>query len=82
VITALRRHGEDVIAGEFARAGSRLADLDADERAAVEALVRGVAAKLLHDPIVGLKERIDPAREREVALLLSQLLGLTQPDSP
>jgi glutamyl-tRNA reductase len=80
VITALRRHGEDVIATELDRVGARLAGLDADERAAVEALVRGVAAKLLHDPIVGLKERIEPAHEREVALLLAQLLGLPEPD--
>jgi glutamyl-tRNA reductase len=80
VITALRRHGEDVIATELDRVRSRLAGLDADERAAVETLVRGVAAKLLHDPIVGLKERIDPAHEQEVALLLARLLGLPEPD--
>jgi glutamyl-tRNA reductase len=77
VIRALRSHGEDVVDGELARVRSRLASLDADERAAVDAALRGVAAKLLHDPIVGLKERVDPAREREVAALLAELLGLT-----
>jgi len=77
VITALRRHGEDVVEGELARVRSRLANLDADERTAVEVALRGVAAKLLHDPIVGLKERMEPAREREVAALLAELLGLT-----
>ena len=81
VIKALRMHGEDVIEAELARVRSRLAGLDADERAAVDALVRGVAAKLLHDPIVGLKERIEPAREREVAALLSELLGLAADDA-
>jgi glutamyl-tRNA reductase len=81
VIKALRQHGESVIQAELERVRSRLTDLDADERAAVEALVRGVAAKLLHDPIVGLKERIEPANEREVALLLAQLLGLPEPTS-
>jgi glutamyl-tRNA reductase len=81
VITALRRHGESVIEAELDRAGSRLAGLDADERAAVEALARGIAAKLLHDPIVGLKERIEPSREREVALLLAELLGISEPPS-
>jgi glutamyl-tRNA reductase len=79
VIRAIRAHGEAVIEAEFARLGSRLAALDPDERAAVEALVRGVAAKLLHDPIVGLKERVEPAREREVAALLAQLLDLPDP---
>ncbi len=81
VIKALRQHGESVIQAELDRVRSRLADLDADERQAVDVLVRGVAAKLLHDPIVGLKERIDPAQEREVALLLAQLLGLPEPTS-
>ena len=81
VIKALRTHGEDVIEAELARTRSRLAGLDADERAAVEALVRGVAAKLLHDPIVGLKERIEPARERDIAVLLSELLGLAADDA-
>jgi glutamyl-tRNA reductase len=81
VIKALRTHGETVIAAELARVRSRLVALDADERAAVEALVRGVAAKLLHDPIVGLKERMEPAREREVAALLSELLGLSADDA-
>jgi glutamyl-tRNA reductase len=76
VITALRRHGEDVIQTELGRVRTRLASLDADERAAVESALRGVAAKLLHDPIVGLKDRIDPSREREVAALLAELLGL------
>ena len=81
VIKALRTHGETVIAAELARVRSRLVALDADEHAAVEALVRGVAAKLLHDPIVGLKERVEPAREREVAALLSELLGLPADDA-
>jgi glutamyl-tRNA reductase len=80
VIRALRRHGEDVVQAELDRARSRLAGLDADERAAVEAAMRGVAAKLLHDPIVGLKERVEPAREREVAAMLAELLGL--PETP
>ena len=57
LVRALRRHGEDVVLGELARVRTRLTNLDADERAAVEAALRGVAAKLLHDPIVGLKER-------------------------
>ena len=61
---------------------SRLAALDADERAAVEALVRGVAAKLLHDPIVGLKERVEPgARARGRSPAARELLGLSTDDA-
>jgi glutamyl-tRNA reductase len=79
LITALRKHGESVVEGELERARSRLAALDPAERAAVEALARGIAAKLLHDPIVGLKDRIEPSRERDVALLLAELLGISEP---
>jgi len=77
VIKALRHHGDAVVQAELERVRTRLAALDPAEREAVESAVRGVAAKLLHDPIVGIKERIEPAREREVALLLAQLLGLS-----
>jgi glutamyl-tRNA reductase len=80
VIKALRRHGDAVVHAELDRVRTRLEALDPAEREAVESAVRGVAAKLLHDPIVGMKERIEPAREREVALLLAQLLGLSDID--
>jgi glutamyl-tRNA reductase len=80
VIKALRRHGDAVVQAELDRVRTRLEALDPAEREAVESAVRGVAAKLLHDPIVGMKERIEPAREREVALLLAQLLGLSDTD--
>jgi glutamyl-tRNA reductase len=82
VIKALRRHGDAVVDAELDRVRTRLAALDPAEREAVESAVRGVAAKLLHDPIVGMKERIEPAREREVALLLAQLLGLPDVENP
>ncbi|MGH2641974.1 MAG: glutamyl-tRNA reductase, partial [Actinomycetota bacterium] len=57
VIRAIRRHGDAILQGELERHAARLADLSPDERAAVEALARGIVAKLLHDPIVALKER-------------------------
>ena len=56
-------------------------ELTADERAAVEALARGVAAKLLHDPIVSLKERSEPGTEGVHARVLAELLGI-DPDQP
>jgi glutamyl-tRNA reductase len=80
VIKALRRHADAVVDAELDRVRTRLEALDPAEREAVESAVRGVAAKLLHDPIVGMKERIEPAREREVAVLLAQLLGLSDVD--
>ena len=76
LINALRRRGEDVVQTELQRNASRLQDLTADERAAVEALARGIVAKLLHDPIVELKERSEPGSEGLHAKVLAELLGI------
>lgn len=76
LIRALRRRGDAVLQGELERYAGRLHDLTPDERAAVEALARGIVAKLLHDPIVALKERSEPGSGRTHARLLAELLGL------
>ena len=76
LIRALRRRGDAVLQGELERQARRLHDLTPDERAAVEALARGIVAKLLHDPIVALKERSEPGSGRTHAKLLAELLGL------
>ncbi|MFN8232419.1 MAG: glutamyl-tRNA reductase [Actinomycetota bacterium] len=80
LIRAIRERGERIVRGELDRQGSRLTDLSPDERAAVEAIARGVAAKLLHDPMVELKERSEPETERAHARLLAELLGI-DPDA-
>ncbi len=79
LIKALRRRGEDVVATELKRYAARLGDLTADEHAAVEGLARGIAAKLLHDPIVELKERSEPGTEGRHAKALAELLGIDAP---
>ena len=76
MIRALRRRGDDVVRGEIDRFASRLRELTPDEREAVEAIARGVAAKLLHDPIVELKERSEPGTEASHARVLAELLGI------
>jgi glutamyl-tRNA reductase len=79
LIKALRRRGEDVVASELKRYAARLQDLTPDERVAVESLTRGIAAKLLHDPIVELKERSEPGTEGLHAKVLAELLGIDAP---
>jgi glutamyl-tRNA reductase len=65
LIASLRERGEAVRLAELDRFRSRLAGLDDKDRTAVEALTRGIVAKLLHDPTVGLKEASGtPAGER------------------
>jgi glutamyl-tRNA reductase len=78
LIRALRDRGDAAVRAELDRWAARLASLEPEEREAVEALARGIAAKLLHDPIVGLKEHADP--DRAHAKLLADLFGL-DPDA-
>jgi glutamyl-tRNA reductase len=49
---ALRARAEQVRQRELAKASTRLAGLDAQQQAAVEAVTRGLVNKLLHDPMV------------------------------
>jgi glutamyl-tRNA reductase len=76
LIRAVRRRGQDVVAGELDRFASRLATLSPEELEAVESLARAVAAKLLHEPIVELKERSEPGSDRVHAKILAELLGI------
>jgi glutamyl-tRNA reductase len=81
LIRAIRARGEEILAAELDRHAARLASLDADERDAVDALARGIVAKLLHDPIVELKERSEPGTDGVHARLLAELLGI-DPNAP
>ena len=80
LIRAVRARGDEAVRSELARYASRLSELTADQRDAVEALARGVAAKLLHDPIVELKERSEPGADDLHAKLLIELLRLDPDD--
>ena len=76
LIREMRRRGDEVVRGEIDRFAGRLAELTPDEREAVEAIARGIAAKLLHDPIVALKERSEPDTDGVHARVLAELLGI------
>ena len=79
LIRAVRRRGDEVAHREIERFSSRLSGLTRDEREAVEALARGITAKLLHDPIIAIKERSASGGEPEHARVLAELLGLDDP---
>ena len=76
LIRALRERGDAVLAAELSRFRSELAALTPDEREAVEALARGIVSKLLHDPIVRLKERSGPGAGDAYANALADLFGI------
>lgn len=55
-IAAIRERAEEIRRGELAKASARLAGLSERERRAVESLTSQIVNKLLHEPIVRLKE--------------------------
>jgi glutamyl-tRNA reductase len=75
-VTALRHHAEAVRTAELDRHRARLAQLDDRQREAVEALTRGIVAKLLHDPTVRLKDAAGSPRGERLAGALRDLFDL------
>ena len=68
LVAELYAHGEAIRQAELDRFGARLASLDPNQRAAVEAVTRGIVAKLLHAPSVRLKDDVGtPSGERNAA---------------
>jgi glutamyl-tRNA reductase len=80
LIHALLERGDVVVSAELERFRSDLVSLTPDEREAVEALARGVVAKLLHEPIVRLKELNAPGTKDVYAKLLAELFDVGFPE--
>jgi glutamyl-tRNA reductase len=77
-VAALRERGEAVRAAELDRFAARLAALEPREREAVEALTRGIVAKLLHEPTVRLKDAAGTPRGERLADSLRALFDLAE----
>ena len=75
-IVALRRRAEQVRAAEVERFRSRLDDLDPRQAEAVEALTRGLVAKLLHQPTVVLKDAAGSTRGDRLVATLRELFEI------
>jgi glutamyl-tRNA reductase len=76
VVAALHERAEDVRLAELQRFQNRLAGLDPVQARAVEALTRGIVAKLLHDPSVHLKAGAGTPAGEQLAESLRQLFQL------
>ena len=76
LVSALRSRGEDVRLAELERFRSKLEGVDARTAEAIEALTRGIVAKLLHEPTVRVKEAAGGARGELYADALSALFDL------
>lgn len=78
---ALRDRGDRIVEAELERFRSELAALSPEEREAVAAVGRGIVAKLLHDPIVRLKETRAAATQDAHARTVAELFGLELPEA-
>jgi glutamyl-tRNA reductase len=68
LVAQLRLRAESIRRAEIERFTSRLATLDESQRAALEAVTKGIVAKLLHTPSVKLKDEAGtPQGERNAA---------------
>jgi glutamyl-tRNA reductase len=76
LISALHERGEAVRAGELARFRRRLAGLDPGQSEALEALTRGIVAKLLHEPTVKVKANAGTPNGEQLAQALRRLFEL------
>jgi len=82
LVSALRARGEAVRTAELERFRSRLDALEAEARATVDALTKGIVNKLLHDPTVRVKDAAGSARGELYADALSELFDLSGTTSP
>ncbi len=79
LIRALRERGDAILASELRRFASELEGLTPDQRTATEAMARAIISKLLHEPIVRLKELSGPGSEATYARVLADLFGIERP---
>jgi len=78
VIRAFRDAGDRAVEAELERAAPRLASLEPSEREAVVAMAKGIAAKLLHNPTVRMKDLAGEDGDAAVRLLID-LFDLEHP---
>jgi glutamyl-tRNA reductase len=76
LVTSLREQAERIRVAELERMKSRLTGLDENQRSAIDALTKGIVAKLLHDPTVRLKDTAGTAKGDRLADALRDLYDL------
>lgn len=76
LVASLHARAEAVRAGELDRFSAKLSGLDDRQRDAVEALTKGIVAKLLHDPTIRIKDAAGSAKGERLADALRDLFDL------
>lgn len=76
IVAALHAQAESLRSAELDRFSKRLASLDPAQKRVVEALSRGIVAKLVHQPTVALKQSAGTPRGEQLAQALRHLFDL------
>ena len=76
LIASMHERAEGLRSAELDRHAAKLAGLDPAQREAVEALTKGLVAKLLHDPTVRLKDAAGSSRGDRLASSIAELFDL------
>ncbi len=76
LVGALRERAEDLRLAELRRYQRQLTELDDEQRELVEAITRGVIAKLLHEPSVRLRDQAGSPRGERNAAAVADLFDL------
>ncbi|MFM8793729.1 MAG: glutamyl-tRNA reductase [Acidimicrobiales bacterium] len=76
LIAQLREAVESIRESEIERLSGRLAGFDEDQRAVLEAITRGIVAKLLHNPSVRLREAAGTPQGERLAAAVRDLFDL------
>jgi glutamyl-tRNA reductase len=76
LVAQLRQHAESIRRSEIERFAARLASLDDAQRAALEAVTKGIVAKLLHSPSVKLKDEAGTPQGERNATTVRDLFDL------
>jgi glutamyl-tRNA reductase len=82
LIAALRERGDRARDAEVTRALARMPDLSPQERATIQAMARAIVAKLLHEPVVRVKDLAARGAAEPHARALAELFGLDLPAEP
>jgi glutamyl-tRNA reductase len=80
-VSALRAHGDEIVAQLLAENEGRWESLGERDRKRVEALARAVANRLLHEPTRHVKA-LDGDHRHARLQILRELFGLDEPDAP
>lgn len=76
LVSSLHERGEAIRRAELDRFGAKLAALEPAQREVVEGLTKGIVAKLLHEPTIGLKGAAGSAKGERLADALRDLFDL------